>query len=119
MKYTINDLEQDFPNDDVCLDYIFKKKFPELMGDYYRVSDRKSYVNQAGLQIYPLANTIFHKSSTPLTIWFRAIFLFSCSENRISAKELEKQLGVTYKTAWRMTKQILSSQGCNYEDTRT
>ncbi len=40
--------------------------------------------------------------------WFYAIFLFSCSRNGVSAKELERQLGVTYKTAWRIAKQVRS-----------
>lgn len=38
--------------------------------------------------------------------WFYAIYLFSQSKNGVAAKELERQLGVTYKTAWRMAKAI-------------
>ena len=59
-----------------------------------------------GYQLHPLADTIFHKSETPLKSWFYAIFLFANSKNGVAAKELERQLGVTYKTAWRMAKQI-------------
>ena len=39
-----------------------------------------------------------------LTLWFHAIFLIS--QNGVAAKELERQLGVTYKCAWRMARQI-------------
>jgi transposase-like protein len=38
--------------------------------------------------------------------WFYSIYLFSVSKNGVSAKELERQLGVTYKCAWRIAKQI-------------
>jgi hypothetical protein len=56
--------------------------------------------------LHPLADTIFRKTTTPLKDWFYAIYLFSVSKNGVSAKELERHLGVTYKTAWRMAKQI-------------
>ena len=49
---------------------------------------------------------LFHKSDTSLKLWFYAIFLFANSKNGVSGKELQRQLGVTYKTAWRMAKQI-------------
>ena len=109
-KYTIKHLKRDFPNDDVCLDYIFRRKYPHLK-QYYRVKGRKCYANTAGKQIHPLAGTIFEKSSTPLTLWFYAIYLFSCGKNGVSAKELERQLGVTYKCAWRIAKHIRSLMG--------
>jgi hypothetical protein len=69
--------------------------------------------SKSGRQISPLAGTIFEKSTTPLSLWFYAIFMFSTSKNGVSAKELQRQLGVTYKTAWRMASQIrkLMEQG--------
>lgn len=105
MKYSILDFQKEFPNDDVCLDYIFNKKYSHLKG-YTRIAKRKAYQDPQGNQVYPLAGTIFEKSNTPLVKWFYAIFLFSVSKNGVSAKELERQLKVTYKTAWRMAKQI-------------
>lgn len=108
MKYTIKDLRKDFPNDDVCLDYILTHKYSNTKG-YHRVKGRKCYAHQStGHQIHPLAGTIFEKSSTPLTLWFHAIFLFASSKNGVSAKELQRQLGVTYKCAWRIAHQIRS-----------
>jgi transposase len=106
MKYTIKDLRKEFATDDKCLEYVFRMKHPEAEG-YYRVSDRKCWAHKdTGHQIHPLANTIFAKSSTPLTLWFHAIFLFASSKNGVSAKELQRQLGVTYKCAWRMAHEI-------------
>ncbi len=106
MKFTIKDLRKQFATDDKCLEYVFQMKHPNAEG-YYRVSDRKCWANKdTGHQIHPLAGTIFAKSSTPLTLWFHAIFLFSTSKNGVSAKELQRQLGVTYKCAWRMAHEI-------------
>lgn len=115
-RYTIDTLREQFPNDDVCLDYMFQKQYGALPAclkcgvinpKYYRVRKRKCYeCNDCGYQISPLANTIFHKSETPLTKWFYAIYLFSVGKNGVSAKEIERHLGVTYKAAWRMAKQI-------------
>lgn len=114
-KFTINDFNKKYPDDDACIAEIFNKKFGSLKEcpeckkpfKYYKVNNRKCYACQfCANQIYPLANTIFHKSDTPIRLWFYAIFLFSASKNGVSAKELERQLGVTYKTAWRIAKQI-------------
>lgn len=107
MKYSILDFQKEFSNDDVCFDFIFRKKYPELKG-YYRVKGRKAYANAQGEHIHPLVGTIFEKSDTSLVKWFFAIYLFSQSKNGVSAKELERQLSVTYKTAWRIAKQIRS-----------
>lgn len=113
MKYTIKNLKADFPNDDACLDFIFKNRWPKGLTcprcekkDFYHVNGRKSYACKCGYQVSPTEGTIFHKSSTPLTLWFHAIFLMSQSKNGVAAKELERQLGVTYKCAWRVAKQI-------------
>jgi transposase len=115
-RYTIDTLHEKFPNDDACLDYMFEQQYGGLVAcpkcgvanpRYYRVRNRKCYeCNDCGHQLSPLANTIFHKSDTPLKKWFYAMYQFSVSRNGVSAKELERTLGVTYKTAWRMAKQI-------------
>lgn len=113
MKYTIKDFRRDFPNDRACLDFIMKHRYPKGLGcpicgahNFYPVEKRRSYACVCGHQVYPTEGTIFHKSPTPLTLWFHAIFLMSQSRNGVAAKELERHLGVTYKCAWRIAKQI-------------
>lgn len=109
MKYTKKEFEKEFPNDDVCLDYLFAQRFGKVkdFDKHYRVKKRKCYAHsETGEQIHPTAGTIFHKSSTKLTDWFYAIYLMSQAKNGVSGKEIERHLGVTYKTAWRMAKQI-------------
>ncbi len=115
-RFTIDNLHEQFPDDNACLDYMFKQRYSDLPAcpkcgvaqpKFYRVRSKKVYeCKDCGYQISPLANTIFHKSDTSLKKWFYAIYLFGVGKNGVSAKEIERHLGVTYKTAWRMAKQI-------------
>lgn len=109
--YTVRDFNKQYPDDAACLRAIFIFRYgsdPCVCGKnkWYRVSTRKSYSCVCGKQRHPLSGTIFHKSSTPLREWFYVMFLFTISKNGLSAKEIQRHLGVTYKTAWRMGKMI-------------
>ena len=115
MRYTFAQFKAEYPDDDACLEAVFQHRFGDLKycpacgaeTKFYRVKKRQCYsCMHCGYQLHPLANTIFRKSSTSLWNWFYAIYLFSVAKNGVSAKELERHLGVTYKTAWRMAKQI-------------
>lgn len=118
MRYSAKQFHTDFPNDDACLDTIFQNRYGDIEccpscgvidATFHRVTGRKCYAcAHCSYQLHPLAQTIFHKSSTPLTDWFYAIYLFSVSKNGVAAKELERHLDVTYKTAHRMARQIRS-----------
>jgi transposase-like protein len=71
------------------------------------VTGRTAYAcDRCGHHIYPLVETIFQKSTTPLRIWFQAMYLMGSTRCGISAKQIQRETGVTYKTAWRMFKQI-------------
>lgn len=107
-KYSIRDLKKEFPNDNVCLDYLFDTLTRDCScgGKYVRLKGRKQYqCSKCRFQIAPMSNTIFEKSATPLTLWFHAIFIFSNTKSGIFAKEMKRQLGVTYKCAWRCSYQ--------------
>lgn len=115
LKYTIKDLQRDFPTDDACLDWLLQYFYPNgitckrcnKITKHYRVKSRRSYsCDICGNHVHPTADTIFHKSPTPLTLWFYAIYLMTSTRAGISAKQLERELGVTYKCAWRMFHQI-------------
>ncbi len=116
-RYTLRDFEKQFPNDDVCLDWLKDYLYPEGIfcdkcqqtTNHFRVASRKSYSCQTcGHHVHPTAGTIYHKSSTPLRLWFYAVYLMASTRCGISAKQIEREIGVTYKTAWRMFHQIRS-----------
>jgi transposase-like protein len=50
--------------------------------------------------------TIFERSHIPLSAWFKAIFLLCSSKKGMSAHQMHRMLGVTYKTAWFMCHRI-------------
>lgn len=109
-KYGIISLRKQFPNEDAILDFIFKARHTEECscgGTYSRLKGRKQYqCSQCRYQIAPTAGTIFHKSDTPLSLWFHAIMVFSNAKSGMSALALQRDLEVTYKTAWRMLRLI-------------
>lgn len=116
-KYTIRDFDKQFPDDNTSLewlkDYLYPAGIPcKVCGEitkHHRVRSRPSYsCDRCGHHVHPMAGTIYENSRTPLKLWFYAIFLMAQTRCGISAKQLERELGVTYKTAWRMFKQIRS-----------
>jgi len=114
-KYTKKMFDQQFPDDNACLDYIKNARWPDgitcgkcqKITPHYRIRSKKVYGCEfCGTQVSPTADTIFHKSSTSLRDWFYAIFVMASTRTGVSAKQLERELGVTYKTAWRIFKEI-------------
>ena len=109
-KYGIISLRKQFPNDDAILEFMFDARHTRECacgGTYKRVKGRKQfYCSKCLYQIAPTAGTIFHKSDTPLTLWFHAIMVFSNAKSGMSASALQRDLEVTYKTAWRMLNRI-------------
>jgi transposase len=105
-KYGIRELRRDFGTEKACLEFIFDSLHTRKCscgGNYsLRIRRRKFQCSKCRFQIAPTAETIFHKSSTPLVLWFHALMMFSNAKSGISAKQLEHQLAVTYKCAWRM-----------------
>lgn len=120
MKYTVKQLQADFPNDAACLEWLIKYLYPNGIicnkcdhpTKHYKVRGRRSYVcSGCGNHFYPTAGTIFHRSRTPLTDWFHAIYIMSTNKSGTSARQIQREIGVTYKTAWRMMHQIRSMMG--------
>ena len=108
---------REFPDDAACLEHLWRTRYAED-GEHAecpkceRVRPFKRYKTEqrrqswtctaCGHHIHPTAGTIFHKSSTSLHLWFYAIYLVSSSRCGIAAKQLEREIGVNYKTALRM-----------------
>jgi transposase-like protein len=116
-QYSLMEFMRDFPDDKACLNWLWNTRYaidgdkaycPKDAGKttfkkYETSQQRQSWTcTKCGHHIHPTAGTIFHKSSTSLHLWFYAMYLMSSTRCGISAKQLERELGVTYKTAWRM-----------------
>jgi transposase-like protein len=116
LRYTIQSFNAHFPDNDSCLDWLKAERWPEGLipcqkcgkdRKHHRVTGRPAYAcDYCGSMVSPMAGTIFEKSSTSLRTWFYAMYLMSATRCGISAKQIQRETGVTYKTAWRMFKQI-------------
>lgn len=100
-----------FPDDEACLVHIFNVRYGSrhvcracgVEATFHRLTNRRAWACAAcGDNLYPTAGTVFQDTRTPLQTWFYAIYLFVTTRHGVSGKELQRQLGVTYKTAWRM-----------------
>lgn len=116
-RYSLMEFMRDFHDDATCLEWLWRTRYSEdgthamcercgverAFARYETRQRRQSWTcTGCGLHVHPTAGTIFHKSSTSLHLWFYAMYLMTSTRCGISAKQLERELGVTYKTAWRM-----------------
>src|SRR5215212_8009873 len=115
--YSLMEFERQFPDDAACLEFLVEKLYPEgiycptceKVTRHHREKNRPSLACQyCGHHEHPLVGTIFENSATSLRLWFYAMYLMASTRCGISAKQLERELGVTYKTAWRMFHKIRS-----------
>lgn len=119
-QFTVQDFFKRFPDDDACLDHLMSIRFGrnldcpkcEKHGKFSRIKKRPAYqCAWCGHQVHPMVDTPFERSSTPLQKWFYAMYLFTTSRHGVAAMELQRQLSVTYKTAWRMAHEIRKYMG--------
>jgi len=123
--FRVRDFFKRFPDDEACLEHIFKVRFGKrhecracgVESTFHRVKsvDKRTKAEtqrrawacaSCGDHVYPTAGTIFQDTRTPLQSWFYAIYLYVSTRHGVSGKELQRQLGVTYKTAWRIGNKI-------------
>jgi len=118
LRYTIEDFNRQFPTDDACFEHLREQRFPDGIAycqtckaerQHHRVKGRPVYAcDECLTQISPMAGTIFEHTSTSLRLWYYAMYLMASTRCGISAKQIQRETGVTYKTAWRMFRQIRS-----------
>lgn len=109
-KYTVQDFFNEFPNEDKCLKHLFDLRFSGKMCPgcnkltrFDRVRTRKSFqCSKCYHQIYPCAGTMFERSRTSMLTWYYVLYVFSMTKNGVSAMEIQRHIGTTYKTALRM-----------------
>jgi transposase len=114
-RLTVREFFARFPDEETCLNHIMEVRFGArhecracgAYGTFHKLAERRAFsCAHCGDHVYPTAGTIFMDTRTPLQVWFYAIYLFVTTRHGVSGKELERTLGVTYKTAWRMGQQI-------------
>jgi len=112
---TIIEFMKMFPDDDACLEYLFQARYgPDCacpkcgsVGKFHKLAKMPAYSCQdCGHHLHPMVGTPFYRSHTPLQKWFYAMYLFTTTRHGVPAKELQRQLSVNYKTAWRMGHEI-------------
>lgn len=116
---TINEFFEQFPDDDACIEHLFKLRYGNdficpkcgVVSKCHKLSGIPAYTCNCGHHIHPMVGTPFENSRTPLQKWFYAIYLFTTSRHGVPAKELQRQLGVTYKCAWRIGHEIRKYMG--------
>lgn len=113
--FSVREFLERFPTDDSCLEHLMALRYGMKhpcsrclnVATFHRLADRPAYsCAHCGSHVYPCAGTIFQDTRTPLQMWFYAMYLFITSRHGVSGKELQRQLGVTYKTAYRIGQQI-------------
>lgn len=118
-SWTISQFMKTFPDDDACLAHLFETRFGKepvcpkcgQVDTFHKLKKLPAYTCNCGHHIHPMAGTPFERSRTPLKTWFYVMFLFCATRNGLSAKEIQRQIGVTYKTAWRMGHEIRKYMG--------
>src|SRR6202165_5012587 len=117
--YSVDDFNREFANDDDCLEYIKEQRCPNgvakcekcsIERKHHRVTGRTAYAcDHGGNHIYPLKGTVFARSTTSLKTWFYVMYLMASTGCGITAKRIQRETGVTYKTAWRTLRHLRQS----------
>ncbi len=106
-----HEFQRQFPDDEACLRHIMETRYgaeidcPKcgVHGKFHRMTRERGYVGAyCGHHIYPCAGTFMHRTRLPLHKWFFAMSMFATTRHGVAARELQRQLGVSYPTAWRM-----------------
>jgi transposase-like protein len=115
---SLAEFQKAFPDDESCAAFLVKRRWPDGFicpgcgkhrGVSLKTRPRLHECLDCGRQTSVTAGTAMHRSKLPLTAWFWAAHLMTTHSNGMSARQLEDQLGVTYKTAWLLTQKLRRS----------
>lgn len=101
------DLLRTFPDEQSCIDYLEKKRWPEGVkspfdseSKVYRCAGNKFKCKRTGKKFSVITGTVFESTKLPLQKWFIALYLFSSHKRGLSSHQLAKDLDVTQGTSW-------------------
>ncbi len=107
---SILEFQERFASEEACREYLFVSRWPEGFACPACGSARAGEMHRrrllwqckdCGQQTSATAGTVMHGTHTPLRTWFWAAYLVATHHPGISAKQLQRQLGLSrYETAW-------------------
>jgi transposase-like protein len=112
---SIVEFQERLADEAACLDYLAASRWPNgyrcpaCGGEHAWVLERRHLWECAAChrQASVTAGTVMHKTHTPLRLWFWAAYLVATHTPGISAKQLQRQLGLSrYETAWLMLQKL-------------
>lgn len=111
---TLYEFQQRFPDEQACRAHLFHLRWPDGFQcprcehqDYYHITTRHLYeCSQCHYQTSVTAGTMFHRTRTPLHVWFWVMFLVAKDKRGISAAQISREFPVSYPTAWTMLQKI-------------
>ena len=115
---SLAEFQKSFSDEESCTAFLFKRRWPygfvcpgcgKRRAVGLKSRPRLHECLDCGRQTSVTAGTAMHRSKLPLTAWYWAAHLMTTHSNGMSARQLEDQLGVTYKTAWLLTQKLRRS----------
>jgi len=104
---TAMEFESRFATEEACRAYLMQIRWPEGWrcahcghSKGWATGRALWHCAQCGYQSSVTAGTLFHGTNKPLRLWFKAMYLITAAKNGLSAKTLERELGISYPTAW-------------------
>lgn len=102
-----------FSTQESCEVYVAAKRWPNGVAcprcNSHKVAymeSRRKWQCTCRYQFSVTAGTIFHRTHVDLPRWLMAVWLVCHSPKGVSSKQVQRELGVTYKTAWYITRRI-------------
>ncbi len=107
---TLREFRQQFSSDAICLEYLAQSRWPSGFvcpkcggREHWVIKEPFGYeCSGCGRRTSPTAGTVLHRSHVGIQEWFWAAYLVATHTPGFSAKQLERQIGCAYRTAWFM-----------------
>jgi len=112
---SLTEFQKEFPDEASCAAFLFKRRWPDGFvcpscgGDRAAALKSRAYTFECYGCRRQTSITAMHRTRLALTVWFWAAHLMATHSNGMSARQLEDQLGLTYRTAWLLAQKLRRS----------